>query len=361
MANQYGAFVEEAVRGTDPASGYFFIPLMDALQPDSNYDDQPRSEFRGADTGQGDSSVVRRDGQWVYNFKFAYYPGVEIGTLLKHALGFAGTRSPIDTSAYEGILYSLTDIYDTGPLGTTALGFVMNSDEGGTTKAQYYGGGRITSLVFDFQNVDDVLISGTIQGPAEYIGTADQTATEGASFPVASPFSTDDCLFYIGAGISRTGTLPNFTAIAKGTMDTFKPDNLTLTITNGINDKNVMDGVLGPSKTYREAQWNIEVSAAIDYEDPAANFSSADQFKLQFSGPQTSSLLIIMDSGEVAGDTTTTYSSIIDLANAQIVLDTPNRQSDGTQPTTNVNLTSLWSAVAGYAIGFFTTDKASAY
>lgn len=361
MPTQYMALVEEAARGTDPASGYFFTPVMDALQPTVNYDDQPRVEFRGDDTGQGNSTLVRRGGQWTYSFKFAYYPGVEIGTLLKHFAGFAGTRSVLDTSAYEGIVYSLTDIYDTGNLGTKAIGLVMNSDEGGTTKAQYYGGGRITALTIDFQNVDDVIISGTIQGPAEYIGDADQTATAGATFPVAAPFSTDDCLFYVGPGISRTGTAPNFTAIAKGSMATFKPDNLTLTMTNGINDKVVMDGVLGPNKTFREAQWNIEVSAAIDYEDPASGFSSADQFKLQFSGPQTSSLLIIMDSGEVAGDTTETYKSIIDFANASINLDTPARQSDGTQPTTNVNLKSLWSATAGYVLGIFTTDKASAY
>jgi hypothetical protein len=361
MATQYGAFVEEATRGTDPASGYFFIPLMDNIQPTVTYDDQPRKEFRGADTAQGDSSVVRRSGQWTYPFKFAYYPGVEIGTLLKHALGFAGTRSVLDTTAYEGIVYSLGDIYDTGNLGTKAIGFVMNADEGGTTKAQYYGGGRITELVIDFQGVDDVIISGNIQGPAEYIGAADQTATAGATFPVAAPFSTDDSLFYIGSGISRTGTGPDFTAIAKGSMPTFKPDNLTITISNGINDKTVMDGALGPNKTYRESQWAVTVAGAIDYEDPAAGFSSADQYKLQFSGPQTTSLLVIMDSGEVAGSTTETYKSIIDIPSVLAVLDSPARQSDGTQPTTNVNLSSLWDATAAYCISFFTTDKASAY
>lgn len=361
MANQYGAFVEEAVRGTDPASGYFFIPLMDALQPDTNYDDQPRPEFRGQDTGQGNVEVVRRDGQWIYPFKFAWYPGVEVGTLLKHFYGHAATRSVVDTSAYEGQVASLTSVYDTGPLGTTALGFVMNSDEGGTTKAQYYGGGRITELVIDFQGTDDITISGTIKGPAEYIGAADQTATAGASFPVAAPFSTDDALMYVGTGASRTGTAPNYTAIGFGTMKTFKPDNLTLTLTSNRDDKKVMDGVLGPNKTFNSGQWATSATGTIDYDDPASGFSAADQFKLQFSGPQEAGLMIVIDSGEVAGDTTTTYSATIDMPNNSIVMATPQRQTDGTQPTSDFTITNLAVTAIGYTAGIFTVDKASAY
>jgi hypothetical protein len=33
MAEQYLALVEETTRGTDPASGYLFLPVMTSLQP----------------------------------------------------------------------------------------------------------------------------------------------------------------------------------------------------------------------------------------------------------------------------------------------------------------------------------------
>jgi len=144
-------------------------------------------------------------------------------------------------------------------------------------------------------------------------------------------------------------------------MAAYKPDSFTVTITNGLDDKTVMDGVLGPNKTYRAAQFTTEASTPIDYEDPSSGFSSADQFKLFFSGPQTSSLFIKMDSGEVAGSSTTTYSTILDLANVLINPDTPQRQSAGTQPTLTFTMTSLYSDTTEYPIGVFTTDKASAY
>ena len=362
MATQYLAIVEETTRGTDPTSGYIFLPVMNNIQPTVTYDDQPRKEFRGADTALGDSSVVRRSGQWTMSIECAYYPGAETGLFFKHCLGKVVTRSVVDTTAYEGIMYPLSTLYGTGAeLADKAIGIVPNTDEGGTTKSQYYGGGRVKSIVVTGTGTDDVKLTIEVMGPAEYIGTADQTATAGATFPVAAPFSTDDCTLAIGAGISRTGTKPDFTALAVGSMPAYKPDSFTITITNGLDDKAVMDGVLGPNKTYRAAQFAVEVSTPIDYEDPSSGFSSADQFKLTFSGPQTSSLWLKMDSGEVAGSSTTTYSSIFDLANLLIKPDTPARQSDGTQPTLTFAMSSLYSSTTDYPIGIFTTDKASAY
>jgi hypothetical protein len=362
MAIQYLAIVEETTRGTDPTSGYLFLPVMNNIQPTVTYTDEPRKEFRGGDTALGDSSVVRRSGQWSMTIECAYYPGAETGLFFKHLLGKVVTRSVIDTTAYEGIVYPLANLYGTGAeLADKSIGIIPNMDEGGTTKHHYCGGGRVKSIVVGMEGTDDVKLTIEVVGPAEYIGAVDQTATAGASFPTAAPFSTDDVLMYIGAGITRTGVAPDFTALAPNTMAAFKPDSMTITITNGLDDKQVMDGVLGPNKTFRAAQFSVEVSAPIDYEDPSSGFSSADQYKLIFSGAQTTSMLITMNNGELAGAATSTYDTKIDLANLLFNPDTPQRQSDGTQPTYNFNCSSLYDATAKYPLAIFTVDKAAAY
>lgn len=362
MAEQYLAFVEETVRGTDPGSGYLFLPVMSTLQPTTNFDDQPRKEFKGQDTALGDASVVRRSGQWTMTIECAYYPGAEVGLLLKHALGKSETRVVEDISAFKGILYPLAEPYGIGnELAQKAIGIIANTDEGGTTKAQYFGGGRIKSANLKGEGTDDVKWIFEIQGAAEHIGPVDQTATAGVTFPVAAPFSTNDCLLYIGAGITRTGTAPVFTDLAPNTMNPFQPDNFDITITNGLNDKNVFDGLLGPNKTFRESQVAVTVTTPIDYEDPASGFSSADQFKLTFDGPQTSSILLVMDNGELAGAAASNYETIVDLANLLVVPETPERSSEGLQPTVNFTFNSLYDATAKYPVAIFTTDQATAY
>lgn len=362
MAIQYLAIVEETTRGTDPTTGYLFLPVMNSIQPSVAYDDQPRKEFRGADTALGDSSVVRRSGQWTMTIECAYYPGAETGLLIKHALGKSQTRVVADTTAYEGIVYPLAQPFGVGAeLAEKAIGIVANTDEGGTTVSQYFGGGRIKSMAVMGEGTDDVKLTFEIQGPAEFIGAVDQTATAGVSFPTAAPFTTDDCLLYIGTGISRTGTGPDFTAIAAGTMDPYRPDSFSITVTNGLNDKQVMDGNLGPNKTFRESQLAVEVTTPIDYEDPSSGFSSADQFKLSYSGPQTSSILLIMDNGELAGSLTATYKTVVDLSNLLVNAETPERSSEGIQPTVSFTFSSLWDATAKYPVALFTTDQAATY
>ena len=158
MAIQYLAIVEETTRGTDPGSGYLFLPITGNLQPTVEYDDQPRKEFRGADTALGDvaASLVRRSGQWTMTVECAYYPGAEVGLLLKHTFGGAETRNVVDTSAYTGILFPYANPFGTGAnLANKAIGIEINTDEGGTTKAQYYGGGRINCLLYTSDAADE--------------------------------------------------------------------------------------------------------------------------------------------------------------------------------------------------------------
>lgn len=363
MAIQYLAIVEESTRGTDPGSGYQFLPITGQLTPTFSPTDESRKEFRGGDSALGDLTVYRKESVWTYELECSWYPDNEaIGLLFKYLLGFSGTRSVIDTSAYEGILYPSPNAYaGGGDLEDLGIGIVPNTDEDGTTKAQYYGGGRPTACKIAFSGTDDIKLTFTISGPGEYIGDADQTATSSPTFSSIAPFVSSDALCYIGAGITRTGTAPDFTALDPNTMDSFIPDSVEITITNGLADKIVMNGILGPSKTSRESQFMVEASCPIDYEDPSSGFSSADELKTLFTGTRTNSLLFVLENGVVAGDTTTEYGAIIDLANLVVNADPPERNAEGMTPSVTFNYKSLYSSTTEYPVALFTTDKNSAY
>lgn len=361
MAVQFVALVDETTRGTDPGSGYLFLPVSGALQPSFSANDEPRTEFRGADTALGSSSVVRRDSQWTYTLECPWYPGAETGLLFKHLLGKVNARATVDTSGKKGILYPEAMPYGTGrTLVNKAIGIVVNSDEGGTTKARYFGGGRVKSCSIKGEGTGDIMLSFELTGPGEYIG-AEGTMTAGAVFPTVSPFTASDLTCFIGSGITRTGTAPNYTALVPNTMKSFMPDSVDLTITNGLEDKTVMNGVQGPSKTTRAGQFSVEANFPIDYDDPASGFSSADEFKNLFTATATQSLLLLLDNGELAGTATENYRAVIDLPFMLNQAETPERNSEGTQPSVGLKYSSLYSATTKYPFGLLTVDKAATY
>lgn len=362
MATQYLALVEETTRGTDPGSGYLFLPVTGTLSPKFDPKDEPRKEFRGADTALGDSSVRRVESKWTHTLECSWYPGAEVGLLFKHLLGFAGSRTVVDTTAYKGVLYPLAMQYGTGQnLANKAIGLLVNSDENGTTKMQYFGGGRIKSCTITIKGTDDIKLSFEIQGAGGWVGTPDQTATAGVSFPAASPFISCDTLCYSGSGISRTGTPPALTAIAAGSMTAFTPESVTITITNGEDDRTVLNGVRGPSKTYRENQFKVETDVVIDYEDPSSGFSSADEFKRIFAGTATQALLLKLDNLEHAGSVSAHYESWLDLPNMMLTAETPERNTEGKTPSVKLKYTSLYDSTLTKPFALFTQDKATAY
>lgn len=363
MADQFIALCEETTRGTMPGSpSWLYLPITGKLQPSFAPKDESRKEFRGADTALGDSTVLRRESQWTWTLECNWYPGPEVGLLLKHLLGKAGSRSTVDTSGKRGILYPLAMPYGTGyELEDKAIGFAVHTDEAGTSKYQYWGGGRVKSCTITLAGTDDVKLSFEIVGAGEWIGAPDQTALGGVSFPTVSPFVTSDALFCIGSGVSRTGTAPDFTAIGAGTMDPFRPDDVTITITNGLDDKVVINGIKGPSLTSRMNQFTVEVATTIDYADPGSGFSSADEFKSLFSGTRTNSLLMVLDNGELAGAATATYQAVLDFPLFLLNADTPERNTEGKTPSTKLTYRSLYSATTEYPFALMTTDKAASY
>lgn len=361
---QYLAMYEEDERGVAPAVPVMrFLPVTSNPQPKFNPKDEPRKEFRGVNTRLGDASVVRRESSYSHPLDFGYYPGVEVGLILKHIFGFAGIRAIVDVSAKRGILYPSPGFpYGAGAaLGTKAVAMIPNLEEGGVTKSQLYAGERFKSLTIAIKGSDDVKVSVEGMGAGPWIGPADQAATPGVSWPAADPFISALAQYYIGAGAARTGTAPDFTDIGPGTMQQFLADEMTIKITPGWDDKIVGNGIKGPSKTYVANQFAVEVDCTVDYEDPASGFSSADEYKAQFSGPRTNSLMIVLTGEQLAGAATEKYKTVIDMPLVQAIFETPDRNSEGKTPPMKMKFKTLINAAIGYPIAMMTTDQAAAY
>ena len=362
MANQYLALVEETTRGTDPGSGYKFLPITGGLEPKPKFEDAPRVEFRGQDTRLGNTTVVRKSKSWAQTLETFLYPIDIVGTLFKHALGYAGTRSAVDTSGYKGIIYppAAAHYAPGGNLAGKGITSIPNTDLDGVTKAQVYGGGRVKGFKLDMTRPDDVKLTFDLMG-GPFIGAPGQTATAGASFTTINPFNSDDVLCYSGSGISRTGTAPNFTDIAVGTMQLFNPDTLSLSFEGGIEDKDILDGTGGPNKTEVTGQVKATLEIKIDFTDPATGLSSYDEFVAQVAGVRTQSFLLKLTGPDLAGNATAYHQYIFDLPLMLLEEESVERNSTGAVAKATLKFSSLYSATAGYPIGILTVDKVSAY
>jgi hypothetical protein len=359
---QYLAFYEETLRGTPPGS-----PVMRFLQlnkgwPKFKAKDVPRPEFSGVSNAMGDRNVWRQESQYDWQPEFRYRPGIETALLLKHAGLVPGARTLLDGTAYKGLMYPVAMPYGSGmPLGTTALGIVPNLDEAGTTKSQVFGGDRFKSFTFTFKGTEEVMLSFDGGGAGDWVGAPDQVKTPGMSMPLVDPFNSSEVKYYIGSGISRTGTAPDFTDIAPGTMTQFFPEDLSLKVTTGLADKFVGNGLRGPSKTFRTGKLGIEVDLTIDYDDPASGFSSADEYKALFSGPRTNSILIVMTHTALAGAATASFQTIIDLPLLYLEADPRDPDNEGKTVQQKLKYKHLVDSNAVYPIGIMTVDRATAY
>lgn len=360
---QYLALYEETTRGTAPGSpSYKFLQIIKGW-PKFKPTDESRKEFAGVSAAMGDRTVRRKESQYMAPLEFYYRPGAEIGLILKHIMGFAGTRATVDTTGKKGLLYPAAPMpYGSGaPLEDKAIGLVSNLDEEGTTKAQTFGGSRFKSLSMTLKGTDEVVISVEGQGAGSWVGPADQTATAGMTMPTIEPFNCADISYYIGSGIDRTGTAPNFTAIAPGTMTEIFPDSTTIKITNGLDDKVVGNGVKGPSQTTRTGQFAVEVDMDLDYRDPASGFSSADEYKALLTGPKTNSLLIVMTHPDLAGAATENYKTVIDIPLMWLTAERAEPDNEGKTPVQKLTYKHLIDPAVGYPVAILTTDKAAAY
>lgn len=360
---QFLAFYNEVTRGVVPAVPVFMFLQILKGWPKLKVTDAPRKEFAGVSNALGDRSVVRGDSQYSAAPEILYRPGAETGTFLKHILGFAGVRATVDVTAKKGIMYPTGAMpYGAGqPLLNEALGLVSNLDEDGTTKAQTFGGFRPKSLSMSFKGTDEVTLSIDGQGAGAWVGPADQAKTAGLSMPTIDPFNCSQIAYYLGSGIVRTGVAPNFTDISPGTMQQLNPDSVTLKITTGLDDKVVGNGIKGPSQTYRNGQFGVEVSIDTDYTDPASGFSSADEYKRTLSGVATNSLLIVITHPDLAGSATEYYKTVIDVPLMWLQADPREPDNEGKTPSQKLTYKHLIDPAVGYPIAFMTVDRAASY
>jgi hypothetical protein len=337
---------------------------MGSLMPNFEATDESRAEFRGNDSALGNSedSIVRRGSQVTFALECAYYPGSEIGLLMKHDLGKAGTRAVEDTTAYKGPLYPLSQPYGTGnELGDKAIGIWVLFDKEGTTYKQYYGGCRPFDFSLSAEGTDDIKLTFNVKAPGEYVGTEAVNDLTPDFSGLPSPFTSSDLTCYIGAGVSVTGTAPDYTDISFGTMVQFCPDSISATITSGLDDKVQMCGIEGPGKTFRSAQFGAEVSFPIDFADPSSGYSSHDEWVKKFTGPNTNAILLVLDNGELAGAATSTYETSFFFPALLSNPDTPAFASDGTQPTINFTYSSLYDTTAASPLIIQTVDTDATY
>jgi hypothetical protein len=364
MANQFLPFCEETNRGDLPGSpAWKFLPVIKGLTPQFSPKDEPRKEFRGPDVALGDASVQRKESQFTVAPESYLYPGNEIGTLLKHLLGFSGTRAVVDTTGYRGILYPLAVPYGSGQnLADTALGFNPNVDRDGTTASQYHGGARLKSGTLTIKPGEDITIAFEGQGAGDWVGDPNQAVTGGVSFPLDTLiYHGSMAKYYIGSGASRTGTAPDYTAITPGTMTQFYPDDFTLKITNGLDDVIKGNGVRGPSVTNRTAQFDWTADFSVDFTDPASGFSSIDEFEAQYSGPRTNSLMVVITHTLLAGSATAYYEEVIDLPLGHVLSENPEADNEGKQRKVKFTVNRLAPAGGLKPLHWLRTDQASAY
>lgn len=360
---QWCEIFEHAARDTiTGAETTYPLPLKGTLRPEFNPTDAARVEFRGQSTHQGATNVYRQTEQWSFTSDSYWYPIRAIGILLKHAFGKAVTRVVTDTTAYKGITYTIDDPFISTELDDKAVGVLVNYNAGaGVTKSRKYYGGRITAMTVTFSADDSVGVQFTIQGPGEQVTSEAAATTEPDFSTLPSPFDSCDALFYIGAGISRTGTAPDFTAIAAGSMAQFSPDSATIEFNFGRTDKTVMNGICGPSKTSNSEQMSVTFNGPIDYEDPASGFSSHDEVEALLSDVKENSILVVITSDEVAGSTTEPYSAAIDLPALFLQPTNPEFNAEGNTPSATLAYNSLYSDTAEYTASVLTVDKETTY
>ena len=358
---EYLAIVEEATRGTDPGSGYKFLPIKSGLVPKFEPKDEPRAEFRG--TVLGKNNTRRISSAVSHSLEAYFYPGDELGLFFQHLLGGMVTRATLDTSAYKGLLYPVLMPYGDGaPLTTKAIGAVPNTNEEGTTKSQYFGGERVRSATISIKPDDDVSVSVELGAPGAHVGAVDQTAIGSVSLPWVEPFTYAHAKFYIDAsGPSRTGSAPEFSDIDPSGMTQFFPDEFNISITNGLGDKDVLDVIASVNGTVREGEPVVECDFSIDYRDPSTGFSPAAQFKSLYSDAQAVAIVVVLEHTELAGAATEKYKVVIDLPLLQVSAEPAERDVESKTPVQKFSFKGLSPDATMYPVAMMTIDQASAY
>lgn len=310
----YLAVGEEAARGTAEKTTLGFIPIMEPFIPIPDFNDQKRMEYRGEDRAKGPSAVRRFSGSWSGSFQTPVFTEAGtvagmIGTLFKHFFGKVTTAQNASTGQYYHMYYPSTAPYDTGAtLVSKALTFNSNFNKGATIYNHPYVGGRMNKLTLS-QEAGQLLMA-TFDVFGQYQDIED-TAIASPTFAAENlGLRRSHLLFYNGSGISRTGTGPDYTAIAKGTMNQVSPESLTFEITANRTDEIRFDGAAYPTKTIC-GEFEYALTFKVDWEIPSSGFSSPAEWISWYTGVGNTPFLAVWDTGVQAG-TGDNHSLIID-------------------------------------------------
>lgn len=341
-AKQYMAISRQTVRNAINGSPtYQFYKIKGKLEPDPEFKEDVVREWAGQDTAQGDATHDRTSTAWKYSWESRVFPSVELATLLEFLFGYKSAPTVIETTGNKVMFKTISEMFDAAaPLVDNAIALLPHTDKAGVTTCQRFLGGRIKDGEFSFKGGEDVDMKlGFMGGP--WISAPEQTEVAGMTFPAKTRFKSGNLLCYLGAGATLTGTAPDYTDIAPGSMPQFKPDDLTIKMESGIDDKYKMNGEDGPSVTERTGSWKITAEFTIDFSDPASGWSSYDAWVARFSGIQYAPLMIKLDSGQLAGSTTETCKFLLYVPKMKISNDAVDRKNDGSKTKVKFKLESL--------------------
>ena len=340
MANNqlYLAMSEDAIRGT-PVATYGFLPILGGDLPTFEPDDKPRLEFRGEETALGDRYTRRMSTKWSYSPEIPFFTEAGttkgmMGTILKHFFGLATSAQNGGTGQYYHMMYPMSDPFKAANLGTKSFTLYSNISAGtAAVKAQYFKGGRISGLTFK-QEVGQILsLTPTMFGTTVL---ADQTAIATPAFAAENlRCNYNNLKAYYGAP-TRTGTAPDYTEFASGTAVQASPDSLSISITNLFEDKIRLSGLAYADKTTL-GKYAVEIEMGFDWDDPAAGFSSYDDYVawLGSTGESTTNFFYNWDTGTIAGTAgADNHGLILDIPRCQRMGNTPSFTPDRDPLTT---------------------------
>ena len=314
--NLYAAFGEEATRGTKESTTVSFIPLNTPSIPTFEPEDIDRAEFRGEDTAKGNHVTLRKSRKWSGSVEMPLFTEAGttaggVGTIFKHFFGHTASAQNGATSQYYHMLSGVADPFLTANLGTKALTYNLNINEGVTQKNWPYVGGRITTLNFDQAVNESANVTFDMVGQFRDTTTAELGSETFAAENLRCDYN--NLSIYTGT-ITRTGTGPDYTDITFGSATQLKPDSISVSIENGMEDAIRLGGLDYPDKT-RMGKFAVTIEMTIDYEDPASGFSSADEYSAWIASLSETNFALIWDTGAQAG-TGDNHSLIIDIPRA---------------------------------------------
>src|SRR3990167_2059511 len=356
---QYVAIGEEATRGTAEATTVGFVPVTAFALPTMEFDDKDRADFRGESTVLGETTKIRMSQKWSGSLEIPFFThggtvAGMVGTLLKHFFGKSASGQNAATGQYYHMLYPVADPFATANLGTKGLTLNMNFNESATVKNHAFKGGRVKGLTFNQETGAHLMMTVDMMGQTK---TASGTAIASPAFAGENLRCDYNNLTVYTGTITRTGTGPDFTQFAFGSAITLKPDNVSLTLENGMEDKLRLSGTDYPDKT-NMGKYKATLEMTIDLEDPTSGFSSVDEWESWLAAVGTTNFFFLWDTGTQAG-TGDNHGLYIDLPRMVRMGGEPSfdREKDS---TITLKYEGQYSATAAYLVGIMLKNTATA-